>query len=100
MGQNIDYSTVEAHVAAMKDIADKIGNCKNVMRYYCYGSQKCEGEFFSSFEGIKVKIQCVIGDMETFIDSFADVIDMVAKNFEAIDAEMRKSVYDDMWLMA
>ncbi len=100
MGQNIDYSTVEAHVAAMKDIADKIGNCINVMRYYYYGSLKCKGEFFSSFEGMKGEIQSAIGNMETFINSFADVIDMVAKNFEAIDAEMEKTVHDDMWYMA
>lgn len=96
MEQNIDYSTVDAYVAAMKDIADKIENYKNTMRYYCYGSQKCQGEFSSAFEGIKVKIQCVIGDIETFIDSFANVIDMVAKNFEAIDAEMSDAVNDIM----
>lgn len=96
MGQNIDYSTVEAKVAAMKDIAERIGNYKNAMQYYCYGSLKCKGEFSSSFEGVKGKIQSTIGDMETFINSFADVIDAVAKNFEAIDAEMSVIVNDIM----
>lgn len=96
MEQNLDYLIVEASVAAMKIIAEKIGNCKNTMRYYCYGSLKCKGEFSSSFEGTKGKIQSTIGDMETFINSFADVIDAVAKNFEAIDAEMSEAVNDIM----
>ena len=92
MGQNIDYSTVEAKVAAMKDIAEKISNCKNTMRYYYYGSLKCKGEFSSSFERMKGKIQSTIGDMETFINSFADVIDVVAQNFEIFDAEISVAV--------
>lgn len=96
MGQNIDYIIAKTSIIAMKNTADKISNCKNAMRYYCYGSQECEGEFSSSFEGIMVKIQCVIGDMETFIDSFADVIDAVVKNFKTIDAEMSDAVNDIM----
>lgn len=96
MGQNIDYATVEANVAAMKDIAEKISNCKNTMRYYYYGSLKCKGEFSSSFEGMKGKIQSTIGNMETFINSFADVIDVVAQNFEVFDAEISVIVNDIM----
>lgn len=94
MGQNIDYSTVEVYVTTMKDIAEEIGNYKNAMRYYYYGSLICKGEFSSSFERAKGKIQSTIGDMETFINSFADVIAMVAKNFEELDAEMTETVND------
>ncbi len=96
MGQCVDYLIAETSIIAMKNTADKIGNYKNAMRYYCYGSQKCEGEFSSSFEEIKVKLQCTIGDMETFINSFADVIDAVVKNFKTIDAEMKEAVDDIM----
>lgn len=100
MGQNIDYATVEASVVAMRDIADKIGECKDGMRYYSYGSIDTKGEFADSFEQMKSMIQRMAGDIESFINDYADVIDTVAKNFESLDNEMQQHIITQsgMWV--
>lgn len=100
MGQNIDYSVVEANVAAMKEIAAKICNCQKAMSYYCYGDIKTQGQFAASFEQTKAKIQSTVSDIEAFIRGYADVIDGVAQNFDALDNEMRQRFQSQYYLMA
>ena len=92
MGQNIDYSVVEANVSAMKDIATKIETCKMAMNYYSYGAIDTEGEFASSFEQMKSMVQKTVGDIESFISGYANLIDSVAKNYEALDSEMKQHI--------
>lgn len=100
MGQNIDYSIVDANVAAMKDIADNIHACQMAMSYYSYGTINIQGEYANSFENTKIRIQSIAGQIEKFISGYADVIDCVAKNFDTFDKEMKQQVDNPNWVEA
>ncbi len=100
MGQDIDYSIVEAKVAAMKDIAGKIEECKMAMNFYYCSTVDLRGEFAKSFYQMKSDILSIVSDMESFINDYADLIDCVAKNFATFDSEMKEQVGYPYGMMA